>query len=116
MTAERIYHNPRCGKSRSACALIAERGVDAEVVEYLKHPLGRDELRALLDKLGLKPQDLIRRGEAVFKEHFAGKALDDEEWIDAMVAYPILMERPIVVRGERAVVARPPERVAELFD
>ncbi|CAL94684.1 arsenate reductase (glutaredoxin) [Azoarcus olearius] len=116
MTAVRIYHNPRCGKSRSACALIAERGVDAEVVEYLKHPLGRDELRALLDKLGLKPQDLIRRGEAVFKEHFAGKALDDEEWIDAMVAYPILMERPIVVRGERAVVARPPERVAELFD
>ncbi|ANQ85230.1 arsenate reductase [Azoarcus olearius] len=116
MTAVRIYHNPRCGKSRSACALIAERDVDAEVVEYLKHPLGRDELRALLDKLGLKPQDLIRRGEAVFKEHFAGKALDDEEWIDAMVAYPILMERPIVVRGERAVVARPPERVAELFD
>lgn len=115
MSEFRIYHNPRCSKSRSACALLAERGVDAEVVEYLKTPPTKEELRALLAKLGMKAEDLVRRGEEVFKRDYAGRTLDEEGWIEAMIAHPVLIERPIVVRGERAVVGRPPERVNELF-
>jgi len=115
MSDIRIYHNPRCGKSRSACALLAEKGATPEVVEYLKTPPSKDELRGLLAKLGMKPEELLRKGEAVFKENYAGKQLDDEGWLDAMVAHPILIERPIIVRGGKAVVGRPPERVNELF-
>lgn len=115
MSAVRIYHNPRCGKSRSACALLAERGITPEVIEYLKTPPSKEELRELVARLGIKPAELVRRGEAVFKENYAGKVLDDEAWLDAMVAHPILIERPIVIRGNKAVVGRPPERVAELF-
>lgn len=111
----RIYHNPRCGKSRGACSLLAEKGIEPEVIEYLKTPLDKEALRALLVKLGMKPAELIRRGEAVFKEHYADKTLDDEAWLDAMVAHPILIERPIVVRGDKAVVARPPEKLESLF-
>ncbi len=115
MSNIRIYHNPRCGKSRSACALLAEKGVTPEVVEYLKTPPSKEELRGLLAKLGMKPEALLRKGEDVFKEHYAGKQLDDDGWLDAMVAHPILIERPIIVRGDKAVVGRPPERVNELF-
>lgn len=111
----RIYHNPRCSKSRAACALIAEKGLDAEVVEYLKTPPSREELRALLAKLGMKPEEIVRKGEDVFKERYAGRSLDDEEWLEALVAHPILIERPIIVVGDKAVLARPTEKLAELL-
>ncbi|MCB1964649.1 arsenate reductase (glutaredoxin) [Accumulibacter sp.] len=111
----RIYHNKRCSKSRAACQLIAERGVDAEIVDYLATPPSRDELRELLRKLGMKPEQLVRRGEAVFKEHYAGRSLSDDEWLEALATHPILIERPIVVRGEQAVLGRPPEKVLELL-
>lgn len=115
MTAIRIYHNPRCSKSRGACTLLAERGLVPEVVEYLHTPPSADELRALLKKLGIPPEALVRKGEEVFKTHYAGKTLSEEEWIAALIAHPVLIERPIVVVGERAVVARPPEKVLELL-
>ena len=111
-----LYHNARCSKSRSACEIVAERGIAARIVEYLKTPPDREELCALLKKLGMKPSELVRRGEEVFKQNFAGKTLNENEWLDALVAYPILIERPIAVRGERAVIGRPPERVLELLD
>lgn len=111
-----IYHNARCSKSRSACEIVAGRGIDARIVEYLKTPPGKDELRELLKKLGMKPSELVRRGEEVFKENYAGKSLDEEQWLDALVAHPVLIERPIVVRGDRAVIGRPPEKVIELLD
>ena len=111
----RIYHNARCSKSRSACAIVAERGIEADIVNYLDTPPGKEELRALLGKLGMTPRELVRSGEAVFKEQYAGRELSDEQWLDALVAHPILIERPIVVRGDKAVVARPPERVLELL-
>ena len=111
-----IYHNPRCSKSRSACELIAARGLNAEVIDYLKTPPSQDELRGLLKKLGMKLEELVRRGEAVFKENYAGRTLSDEQWLDALVAHPILIERPIVVRGARAVIGRPPEKVLELLE
>ena len=110
-----IYHNARCSKSRSACALVAEAGVDAEIVSYLETPPTGAELRELLRKLGMKPSELIRRGEPVFAEQYAGRELSEDEAFEALLAHPILMERPIVVRGDRAVVARPPERVRELL-
>lgn len=111
-----IYHNARCSKSRSACEIVAGRGIDARIVEYLKTPPGKDELRELLKKLGMKPSELVRRGEEVFKENYAGKSLNEEQWLDALVAHPVLIERPIVVRGDRAVIGRPPEKVIELLD
>lgn len=111
----RIYHNARCSKSRSVCELVAAKGLDAEVVEYLKTPPSKAELARLVKLLGIAPLDLIRSGEAVFKEHYAGKTLSDDEWLDAMVAHPILIERPIVVKGARAVIGRPPEKVLDLL-
>lgn len=111
----RIYHNNRCSKSRAACQLIADKGVDAEIVDYLKTPPSRDELRELLRKLGMKSAELVRRGESVFKEQYAGRSLSDEEWLDALVAHPILIERPIAVRGDRAVLGRPPEKILDLL-
>ena len=111
-----IYHNVRCSKSRSACEIVAGQGVEARVVEYLKNPPSREELRAVLKKLGMKPSELVRRGEDAFKENYAGRTLDEEQWLDALIAHPILIERPIVVRGDRAAVGRPPEKVLELFD
>ena len=110
-----IYHNARCSKSRSACEIVAGRGIEATIVEYLKAPPGKEELRALLQKLGMKPAEIVRRGEDVFKENYAGKTLDDEQWLDALVAHPILIERPIVVRGDKAVIGRPPEKVLDLL-
>lgn len=111
-----IYHNPRCSKSRSACQLIAARGIEASLIDYLETPPNEQELRELLRKLGLKPQDLVRRGEDVFRQHYAGKILSDEQWLAALIAHPILIERPIVVRGQKAVIGRPPEKVLELLD
>jgi arsenate reductase len=111
-----IYHNARCSKSRSACELVAAQGLQAEIIDYLTTPPSRDELRSLLQKLGMKAQELIRRSENVFKEHYATKTLSDDEWLDALVAHPILIERPIVVRGQRAVIGRPSEKVQEFLD
>ena len=110
-----IYHNPRCRKSREALQIIEENGTAVEVVEYLKTPLSKDQLKEVVDKLAIKPQELIRRGEAIFKEQFKGKELSDDEWLQAMADHPKLMERPIVVKGDKAVVGRPPESVKELI-
>ena len=111
----RIYHNARCSKSRSACALLEARGVQLDIVEYLKTPPSRAELVAVLKKLGLAAEDIVRKGEDIYKSEYQGRELNEEQWLDAFVKHPILIERPIVVRGERAVVARPPERVLELL-
>jgi arsenate reductase len=111
-----IYHNARCSKSRSVCALVAGKGIEARIVEYLKTPPSREELQDLLKKLDMEPSALVRRGESAFQENYAGKTLDEEAWLDALVAHPVLIERPIVVRGERAVVGRPPEKVLELIE
>ncbi|MBL0311744.1 MAG: arsenate reductase (glutaredoxin) [Holophagaceae bacterium] len=111
----RVYHNARCSKSRSACALLGAKGVTAEVVDYLQTPPTREELQELLRMLGMKAGELLRRNEPVFQEKYSDHELSDEEALEAMLAHPILMERPIVVRGGKAVVARPVERVLELF-
>lgn len=111
----KIYHNPRCRKSREALNLLQEQGVEPTIVEYLNTPLSKSELSDVISKLGIRPEELLRKGEAIFKSDFKGKDLSDEEWIDAMIEHPKLMERPIVVSGSKAVVGRPPEKVLELL-
>lgn len=111
----KIYHNPRCSKSRQTLALIQEKGAEVEIVEYLKDVPTEKELKALIDLLGITPVQLLRKGEAVYKEKFKSKDLSDSEWINAMVEYPKLIERPIVVKGKKAVLGRPPENVLDLF-
>ena len=114
-TAITIYHNPRCGKSRDTLALIQGKDVSPEIIEYLKTPPTKEELRGLLAKLGMKPEQLVRKGEDTYKEKFAGKTLSDEQWLDALAKNPILIERPIVVKGSKAVLGRPPENVLTLL-
>ncbi len=111
-----IYHNPRCSKSRAALALLEERKIPLRVVEYLKQPPSRDELRMLRTQLGRAPHEWIRKGEAAYKEAGLGPDSTEAELLDAMARYPVLIERPIAVRGKRAVVGRPPERVLDLLD
>lgn len=111
-----LFHNPRCSKSRAALELLAARGIEPTIVRYLDEPPDAATLRALLGKLGLPARALLRTGE---DEHqtlgLADPALDDEALIAAMVAHPRLIERPIFVRGRRAVIGRPPERVLEIL-
>lgn len=110
-----IYHNPRCGKSRETLKIIEDSGAMVQVVEYLKTPPAKGDLKLVVEKLGIKPEDLVRKGEAIYKEKFKGKNLTDEEWIDAMEEHPILIERPIVIKDNKAVIGRPPENVKELL-
>ena len=110
-----IYHNPRCRKSRETLAIINDNGVQPDIVEYLVNPMNKEELKAILDKLDMKASQIIRKGEAIFKEKFKGKDLSEDEWIQAISDYPKLMERPIVVKGNKAVLGRPPENVNEMF-
>ena len=110
-----IYHNPRCGKSRGALAILEEKGIAPTIVEYLTTPPTKEELHAIVKKLGIEPEQLVRKREEVYKKKFAGKTLSDDQWLDAMAKYPILIERPIVVRGGRAIIGRPPEKVLEIL-
>ncbi len=112
----KILHNPRCSKSRQALALIEQAGVEPEVVLYLETPPAAEELDEILGKLGLEPMELVRRGEEIYKELGLGqRELSRQEMIELMVANPELIERPIVIAGERAVLGRPPENVNELL-
>ena len=116
MAEFRIFHNPRCSKSRQTLALLEEHGVKPEVVLYLETPPTRAELEVLLNKLDRSPQDVVRRGEDEYKAAGLDKSSSDEAVISAMVKHPRLIERPIVVCGDRAVLGRPPEAVLELLD
>lgn len=111
-----IYHNPRCTKSRATLKLLREQGVEPEIVEYLKTPPDAATLKRLLKKLGLGPRDLLRKKEAAYREAgLDNPDLEADDIIAAMVEHPILIERPIVVAGNKAVLGRPPEKVLELI-
>ncbi len=111
----KIYHNPRCSKSRQTLQIISDAGIEPEIVEYLKDTPTAEELAEIISKLGIKPYELLRKGEVDFKELFKGRELSDAKWINIMVKYPKLIERPIVVKGDRAILGRPPENVNELL-
>ncbi len=111
-----IYHNPRCSKSRQTLKLIEDAGLEPEVIRYLDTPPDKDTLKSLIRKLGISARELIRRKEEAYKVlRLADDQLTEDELIDAMLRYPALIERPIVVRGEKAVIGRPPENVEALL-
>ena len=114
MTAK-IYHNPRCSKSRQTLALLTENEMDVEIIEYLKTPPSRKELTDILKMLGIKPRDLLRKGEKEYKEAgLNNMELSDKQIIDAMLEHPKLIERPIVTKDGQARIGRPPELILEI--
>ncbi len=110
-----IYHNPRCRKSREALKALEESGVEFRIVEYLKNPPDANTLETIVQKLGFTPSELVRKNEAIWKETYKGKDLSDTAILQAMSEHPKLIERPIVIKGDRAVVARPAERIDDLL-
>ncbi|MEE1925938.1 arsenate reductase (glutaredoxin) [Pseudomonas sp. 148P] len=116
MTDLTLYHNPRCSKSRGALELLEERGLNPDVVRYLETPPDAATLKALLGKLGIGARQLLRTGEDEYKDlDLANPTLGDDQLIAAMVAHPKLIERPILVAGDKAVIGRPPEKVLEIL-
>ncbi|MGM9515975.1 arsenate reductase (glutaredoxin) [Roseateles sp. DB2] len=108
----KIFHNPRCSKSREALALLQDAGLAPEVIEYLKTPPDLGTLKALVRQLGLPVRELLRSSEALYAElGLADTSLSDDQLLDALLHHPQLLQRPIVVRGEQALIARPPERL-----
>lgn len=106
-----ILHNNRCGKSRCALQLLEKQSEPFQVFEYLKQPLTKEIIEDLLKKLGKEPEEIIRKKESVYLENFSGKLFPREKWIDILIEYPILIERPIIIKGKKAIIARPPELV-----
>lgn len=113
--AMKIYHNPRCAKSREGLKLIEEKGFDVEVIDYMKNGISAREIREFLDKAELKVTDIIRTNEPLYKEQYKGQQLSDDEWIAVLVENPRLIQRPLVVKGSHAVLARPAEEILKLI-
>lgn len=111
-----IYHNPRCSKSRQTLALIEGAGISPEIVRYLDEPFSKSQLQDILNKLGFEsPRELMRKGEAIYKELNLKNEMNTDELLEAMMSHPKLIERPIVVSGQTAILGRPPENVNEFL-
>jgi arsenate reductase (glutaredoxin) len=110
----KIYHNPRCAKSRAALHYLTQHSYEFEVIHYLDDPIGTKELKTILMKLNLKPAQVIRTHEEMYRKELKGKVFNDEEWIGIILQHPRLLQRPIVEGKYKAVVAIPPERIQEL--
>ena len=111
-----IFHNPRCSKSRQTLKLLEDNNQDIEIIEYLKTPPKASELKKILKMLNISPRDLLRKGEKEYKEaNLADKSLTDQQIIDAMVKYPKLIERPLVIKNGKAMIGRPPEQVLDIL-
>jgi arsenate reductase len=111
----KIYHNPRCRKSREGLELLENTGKEFEIVKYLEDIPSKSELKEILGFLGMSPMELVRKNEAIWKENYKGKELSDDEIIAAMVEHPKLIERPIIINGKKAVVGRPAEKINTLL-
>ena len=111
----KIYHNPRCSKSRETLSILEENGIKPDIILYLNDTPTKEELTDVLAKLGMNAVEIIRKGEQVYKDNYKGKDLTEAEWIEAMVANPKLIERPIVVKDDKAVLGRPPGNVLDLL-
>lgn len=112
----KIYHNPRCSKSREGLAILQNTGSNFGIVKYLDTPLSKTELKDIIHKLHIRPIDLVRKNETIWKENFKERPLNDHEIIQAMAKYPKLIERPIVVKGNKAVIGRPPSLIKEFLE
>ena len=112
----KIYHNPRCSKSRKTLSLIEGKNKEIEIIEYLETPATVEEIESILEKLGIKAIDLVRKKEKIWIEDYKGRDLTDKKIIEAMVENPKIMERPIVIDGNKAIIGRPPENVLTFMD
>ena len=110
-----IYHNPRCRKSRETLELIKNKGLAPKIIEYLNEPPSESEMKDILSKLDIQPEELLRKTESIYKDQFKGKDLSGDEWIKVMIKNPKLIERPIVINKEKAVIGRPPENVLKII-
>ncbi|MEM9679251.1 MAG: arsenate reductase (glutaredoxin) [Bacteroidota bacterium] len=110
-----ILHNPRCAKSRQGLAILEASGKPFEVIKYLENIPTKNDLKSILEKLGITPMELIRTNEAIWKSDFKGKSLSNDQLIDIMLEYPKLIERPIVINGDKAVIGRPPEQILDII-
>ena len=115
MSTYMIWHNPRCSKSRQTLGILEEQGVEAEVVKYLEETPSSEEIKAVLKKLNISARELMRTKEDEYKTLGLKDETDEQKLIEAMAAHPKLIERPIVIKGDKAVLGRPPEKVLELF-
>ncbi|WOD43432.1 arsenate reductase (glutaredoxin) [Hwangdonia lutea] len=111
----KIYHNNRCSKSRCGLEILEKSGKEFEIVKYLDDTLSAKALKEIIALLKIKPIDLIRKNEAIWKEHYKGKTLTDAEVVNAMAKHPKLIERPIVINGNKAVIGRPPELILDII-
>lgn len=111
----KIYHNNRCSKSRSGLEIVKASGKDFEIINYLTDTLTIEDIKVILNLLNIAPIDLVRKNEAIWKANYKGLTLSDEELIKAMVEHPKLIERPIVINGEKAVIGRPPEQIETII-
>ncbi|NJB69670.1 arsenate reductase [Saonia flava] len=112
----KIYHNPRCRKSREGLAVLENSGKDFEIIKYIANIPSVEELKQIIEYLSIEPIELVRKNESIWKEKYKGKKLSNDEILSAMVKYPNLIERPIVVKGNKAVIGRPAEKIEELLD
>lgn len=110
-----IYHNPRCSKSREAVKYLEQSNIAFKIIKYLDQPPSYDELSDIIKKLGINPMELVRTNEAVWKENYKGKELSDKQLIQAMIENPKLIQRPIVINAEKAVVARPTDKIEKIL-
>lgn len=110
-----IWHKNTCSKSCEVMSVLKKEGVAPEVFEYMVTPPSQADIEAVLKKLGIPAESLIRKKESIYKEKFAGKKMTEEKWIKAMVKYPILIERPILIKGNKAIIGRPTERIFEII-
>ena len=111
----KIYHNPRCSKSREALEILREKGIEPKVVDYMKEVPSEREIEMILMKLHMKAEDIVRKSDPLYKEKFKGLKRNEHEWIRVMHENPQLIERPIVIKGHKAVIGRPIERLNELL-
>ncbi len=111
----KIYHNPRCGKSREGLHILENSGKEFEIIKYLEEIPSKEELESILQKLGIEPIALVRQKEKVWIENFKGKNLSADEILEAMISNPILIERPIVINGNKAIIGRPPQDIETIL-
>jgi arsenate reductase len=110
-----IYHNGRCSKSRGALEILIEQKILHNIRWYLTDQLNKTEIKALLKKLGMQPSELVRKSEELYKENYKGKHISEKEWLTILVKNPELIERPIVEKGTKAIIARPPEKIFDII-
>jgi len=111
----KIYHNPRCKKSREGLAILENSRKNFEIIKYLENTVSKEELQTVIKKLNISPIEIVRKNEKIWKENFKGKELSENDIVNAMLAYPKLIERPIVIYDDKAIIGRPPETIKDFI-